>query len=317
MNKQRIAVLGATSHIAKGLIYNFLQEGNFELHLYARSVDKAREFIKLIGQDGNDKCIVHEQRDDLLTASYDTVINCVGVGTATKLQGDYSKYFTVTEEYDNLVLDYLRNGHPDTLYVSFSSGAVYGGEFSSPAQEDTTNCVQVNHIEPKDYYGIVRLNAEAKHRSLKDLNIVDLRLFAYFSRFIDLSDGYFITDIVNSILHNTPLATNDSDFMRDFVHSADLFALVLKCIAIKKLNMAVDVLSAAPIKKSEILAYFSQAYGLQYAMEPQVGVVSATGSKYAYYSAYANAERVGFVPQFTSMDAIREEAARLLPKAKI
>ncbi|OGM93867.1 hypothetical protein A2610_00410 [Candidatus Wolfebacteria bacterium RIFOXYD1_FULL_48_65] len=315
MNKQRIAVLGATSHIAKGLIYNFLQKGNFELHLYARSSEKVREFMKSIGQDNNNKCIVHGQRDDLLSAPYDVVINCVGVGTATKLQGDYSKYFTVTEEYDNLVLDYLRNGHPDTLYVSFSSGAVYGGEFSLPAQEDTTNCVQVNHIEPKDYYGIVRLNAEVKHRSLKDLNIIDLRLFAYFSRFIDLADGYFITDIVNSVLHNTPLATDDSDFMRDFAHPADLFSLVSKCIAIKKLNMAVDVLSAAPVKKNEILAYFSQAYGLQYAMEPRAGVVSATGSKYAYYSTYANAERVGFAPRFTSMDAIRDEVAHLLPKA--
>ena len=311
MNKKSIAILGATSHIAKGLINNFLEQDDFVLHLYARAPKKMRDFIVSIGRDGDVRCIIHERQEDFSNGAYDVVINCVGVGTATKLQGDYSKYFTVTEEYDNRVLDYLRNGHGDALYISLSSGAIYG-DFSKPASEDTAHCIRVNHVEPKDYYGIARLHAEAKHRSFVDLNIIDLRLFAYFSRFIDLNDGYFITDVIDSILHKTPLAVTDADFVRDFVHPKDLFALIVKCIDKRKINAAFDVLSAKPVKKSELLQYFSKEYGLQYSAKKDAGIASATGSKNMYYSTYQNASLVGYVPTYGSLEAIADEVTHLM-----
>lgn len=311
MSTKKVAILGATSHIAKGLIFIFLRNGNFALHLHARSSEKLRTFIGSIGRTDDANCIVHERRHDLLSGTYDVIINCVGVGTAKTLQGEYSKYFTVTEEYDNLVLDHLRNGHADTLYISLSSGAVYG-DFSEPANEYTTNCIKVNHPEPKDYYGIARLNAEAKHRSLVDLHIVDLRLFAYFSRFIDLSDGYFIIDVINSMLHETPLVTTDADFVRDFVHPMDLFSLVVKCIDKRTINTAFDVVSAGPVKKSELLEYFSKEYGLRYSVEKDAGIVSATGSKNMYYSTFHIAAQVGYKPAYTSLQAIADEAVHLL-----
>jgi short-subunit dehydrogenase len=43
-----IAILGATSHIAKGLIYNYNKKGTNKLFLFARSTDRLREFLKSI-----------------------------------------------------------------------------------------------------------------------------------------------------------------------------------------------------------------------------------------------------------------------------
>ena len=315
MKKLKIAILGATSHIAKGLIYNFLQNGEFSLHLYIRKSDKVNQihhFLDTIKKTVAKSYIIHKGYNDFLKCSYDVVINCIGVGTISKLQGDYTKYFTVTEEYDNLVINYLHNYHPKALYIGFSSGAIYGREFSAPVQENTTNCIRVNHITPQDYYSIVRLNSEVKHRAFKNLNIVDLRLFSYFSRFIDLSDDYFIVEVINCILNKKVLKTNKMNIVRDYIHPKDLFSLIRKCIKVDKINGAFNVVSLKPVSKWEILDYFSSEYGLKYKIIPSLNYTSATGSKNIYYSTYNNAARLGFKPVFNSMDAIKEESKYIL-----
>ncbi len=309
---KKIAILGATSHIAKGLIANFLQSGDFELHLYVRSSDKINDFLEKIRQSANKKLIIHKRYDDFLEGDYDVVINCVGVGTLNKLQGDYSKYFIVTEEYDNLVIKYLRNYRSDALYISFSSGVVYGREFSVPAEENTTNNIKVNHIAPEDYYSIARLNAETKHRAFNNLNIVDLRLFSYFSRFIDLSDGYFITELLSSVLNKKTFITNDVNIIRDYVHPSDLFSIIGKCVDAKKINTAFDVISAKPTEKNEILDYFSKKYGLKYEIRKSLRHTSATGSKNIYYSKYNSAKSIGYKPKFTSIETIQDQSKFIL-----
>ena len=64
-------------------------------------------------------------------------------------------------------------------------------DFSVPVDESTYSKWGINHISEADYYGIAKLNSEVKLRALKDLNIVDLRVFGYFSRFIDLEVTVF------------------------------------------------------------------------------------------------------------------------------
>lgn len=184
MKQPKVAIFGSTSHIAKGLINNFLQSGEFSLHLYTRSPDKVRSFLGAIGKSTEKDCVIHEGYKNFMKSSHDVVINCIGVGTLNKLRGNYTDYFMVTEEYDNLAIGYLRNKCPDALYISFSSGAVYGREFSAPVGENTMKSIRVNHIATEDYYAIARFNSEAKHRSFKNLKIVDLRIFSYFSRFL-------------------------------------------------------------------------------------------------------------------------------------
>lgn len=312
--KLKIAILGATSHIAKGLIYNFLQNGEFTLHLFIRQSDKVSEihhFLNTIERTAARKCLIHKGYNDFLRCSYDVVINCIGVGTMKKLQGDYTKYFTVTEEYDNLVINYLKK-HSAALYISFSSGAIYGREFSSPAKKNTANCLRINYIAPEDYYSITRINAEAKHRAFKNLNIVDLRLFSYFSRFADLKDDYFIIEIIKCLLNKKVFKTNKSNIVRDYLHPQDLFSAIKRCIEIGKINGSFDIVSKKPASKWEIINYFASEYGLKYKVTPSFKYISATGSKNNYYSISKNALYLKYHPQFTSMDTIKEESKYIL-----
>lgn len=312
MKKLKIAILGSTSHIAKGLIHNFLQDGGCNLYLYTRSEDKVRTFLGTIRRPSEMECIIYEGYKDFSKCSHDVVINCVGVGTMDRLGGDYTKYFMVTEEYDNLAIGYLCNGRPDTLYISFSSGAVYGRNFSAPVEENTINCIRVNHVTAEDYYAITRLNSEAKHRAFTGLRIVDLRLFSYFSRFIDLTDGYFMTDVINCILNKKVLVTDTVNIVRDYVHPEDLFSIIRKCIDVARINAAFDVTSAKPVEKRDILDYFSCQYGLKYEMRESLNQASPTGPKNIYCSKYPNAANIGYRPNFSSMDAIRQESEYIL-----
>ena len=47
-NKKKVIIIGANSHIAKGLIYNFAAEGNFEVFLYTTNEEKTKQFIKTL-----------------------------------------------------------------------------------------------------------------------------------------------------------------------------------------------------------------------------------------------------------------------------
>jgi nucleoside-diphosphate-sugar epimerase len=316
MTNIKIAILGATSHIAKGLIFHFLQKRGFVLHLFTRSPETTDEFLCSLDKAAGTGCFIHEGYSDFHHWLYDAVINCIGVGAARKLKGDYTLYFTVTEEFDNLVISYLQK-HPDTLYISIGSGAVYGPAHAAPVTQSSSNSVSVNHPAPQDYYGIVRLNAEAKHRAFRELHIVDLRVFAYFSRFIDLSEGYFITEIMDAILNGKVLLTDGLNMVRDYLHPEDLFSMVCRCIQRRRINTAFDVVSAKPCDKWEILESFSRKYGLRFEIVTDLGYTSATGRKNVYCSNYQAAFQFGYVPKHTSISTLLDEADRILPAAPV
>jgi nucleoside-diphosphate-sugar epimerase len=307
-----IAIMGATSHIAKGLIDRFLKRGDDHVYLFSRTGDKVQYFLDAIGRAGSGKHTVCTDYQAFSSHSYDVIINCVGVETRNKHDCDFTRYFTVTEECDGLAIGYLQNTNPDALYFSFSSGAVYGKGFLSPADECSVNSIQVNHVAPEDYYGIARINAEAKHRAHCTLRIIDLRIFAYFSRYINLKDGYFITDVMEAILHNKVLVTDSTNIVRDYLHPEDLFAMIDKCVRADKINHAIDVNSSHPVSKQEILDYFSSEYGLKYESRNFSENASATGAKINYYSTCKRAAQIGYVPRFSSMDTLQDEARFIL-----
>lgn len=307
-----VCILGSTSHISKGLICNFLCSGSSHLHLFTTSPSVVSRFIQDYYSHFAERCTIYTGYDQFESQQYDVVINCTGVGTQKRLSGDFTKYFTVGEKFDNMVIEYLQNCSPDTLYISFSSGAVYGGSFTEPATEWTGNNINVNHVEKEDYYSICKINSEAKHRAFRHFRIVDLRLFSYFSRFIDISEGYFITDIIDSIRNNKVLLTDPNNIVRDYVHPDDLFAMIMKCCEVTMINDAYDVMSARPIEKFELLKYFSRQFGLKYQLNESITIAGPTGAKAIYYSKFDKAHSLGYQPTFTSMDTIIGESKYLL-----
>jgi len=308
MRAKRIAIFGATGHIAKSLIDRLCCTDRYEFVLFYRSSDRMNAFLEMIPSNNT---ISAKKYSDFSQAEYEVIINCVGIGDPAKLNNAGVIIFRLTEKFDNMILDYLEK-HPEALYINFSSGAVYGTKFNMPVNESTCTKLDINHIVPGDFYSIAKLNAEAKHRAMADLNIVDLRVFGYFSRFLNLNAQYFMSEVISCVKDGKNLVTEKRDMVRDYIHPSDLVSLIEKCIAIKSVNDAFDVYSLKPVTKFEILEYFVKQYGLKYSIKDNMQISAATGTKDNYYSSYKKAEELGYSPQFTSMDSIIEEAKLIL-----
>ncbi len=309
-NKDKVIILGANSHIAKGLIYHFLQNGNFELYLYSTHKEKTKSFIQTL----NGKGIFIKSYREKFPNSANLIINCIGPGTPKSMQGHYENWFFLLEKFDNLALTYLKN-NPTTLYVHFSSGAVYG-TLKQPATQNTTNEFPINDLKWQRFYGLSKLYSEAKHRALPHYNIVDLRIFAYFSRFINYHEDYFLCNIIKSILENKMLHVTADDMIRDLISPKDLFRLILTCLAYTQhttLNLSLDVCSKRPITKKQILTFFVNHYGLKYKVPQTLQLLNSGGVKNNYFSKYKEpAKAIGFKPLLTSLETLTEETAHLL-----
>lgn len=308
ISNKRIAILGATGHIARGLIYGFCMSGQHQLFLFVRSAERMGEFLKTIHYNGD---ISVRGFDEFRNIEYDVIINCVGVGNPVKLKEMGGSIIRLTETYDNLVLDYLE-AHPNTLYIYFSSGAVYGTDFRVPADETTRAEIDINHISSGDYYRIAKMNSEAKHRAATGLNIVDLRIFGYFSRFIDLKSEFFMSEIVSCVKYGKDFVTTPINMTRDYVYLQDLLSLIEKCIDVHQLNDVFDVYSKEPVTKFEILDYFYKHFRLKYIVIDDINIASVTGSKNEYCSNNRSAQKIGYIPDSTSLDCIIRESAEIL-----
>ncbi len=237
---------------------------------------------------------------------YDVIINCVGISEPTKIMSDGNLLLKLTENYDNMVLEYLEK-NTSTLYINISSGAVYGEDFTTAVNDKSIAKIDINHLHQGIFYSIAKINSEAKHRSLDDLNIIDLRVFAFFSRFMNLDSKFFLGQIISALKRNRVFLTDKNNFFRDFVHPKDFFTLLKLCMRQKSVNDVFDVYSKKPISKFEILDYMSSRYGLKYKVTNKKYFQSPTGIKKNYYSTSRKAAKIGYKPRFSSAETIFDE----------
>jgi nucleoside-diphosphate-sugar epimerase len=305
----RLAILGATSHVAKNLIVGLAK--THQLCLFARSPERVASFV------AQEKVAVAETGSldsfDREGAAYDAVINCIGVGTPEKLRALGGELFALTERYDNAVLAHLGR-HASTVYVNFSSGAISGTDHREPITQDAEFRIRLDAIAASDAYRISKLNAEAKHRACAGHSIIDLRLFNLFSRHIDLDSSYLATDLVNAVRRGTECVTNDVEIVRDFVHPTDLCDLVSRCVRAQGQNRPFDVYSSRPAKKSEIIRAFQERFALQVKIVQGPQGASPTGVKSCYASNNHAAETLGYAPRHTSIEALLDETQALLSR---
>ncbi|MFA5275682.1 MAG: NAD-dependent epimerase/dehydratase family protein [Candidatus Omnitrophota bacterium] len=306
--KKKIAILGATSHIAKGLICSFNKSNTHKLFLFARSPARLKEFLN---ESGLKKGVVIGEFKGFPSYKYDVVINCVGAGTPNEFKNDISSIFRLTEDFDNIVISYL-DKFPRALYINFSSGAVYGKAFSKAAREGSICKLEVNNLKMQDCYSIAKINAEAKHRVRRDLNIVDIRIFSYFSRFIDLDSGYFLADVIKSIKEGKDLLTDSCDFIRDYIGKDDLFNLIRLIISRAPFNGFLDAYSKSPVSKFKLLEFFTKKYGLIYAIKDNIDFNCPTGKKNVYSSKFHAAAKIGYKPKFSSFETVKIESGFML-----
>lgn len=307
-----IAILGATGHVGKCLTAGLAAVSDVELTLVARDPARLGVFVATLPAASQERIRRQITFDDFASERYGAIINCVGYGDPAALaQAAGESIFSLTERFDQVALDYLA-GSPGTRYVSFSSGAAYGGGFEQPASHSTVSVFPINDLTPEDYYGVAKLASEAKHRALSDWAIVDLRLFGLYSRYLDPQARYFMNDVFYAISTGQKLSVGPEDIWRDYVDPTDLTAMVLSVLRSAPRNDVFDLCSAAPASKFEILNDFANRYGLEYAVHDGRKDGSPTGAKLNYYSLNRRFEVLGYMPSRTSLETLRAETdARL------
>jgi nucleoside-diphosphate-sugar epimerase len=302
-----IAIFGATSQIARDLIASFAKDDKHSLAMFARRPHAVTVPQHLLAT--NRYSVFH--LDEFNPAQqYDAIINFVGVGTPRKTVAMGSSILNITQRYDDIALDALRQ-NPHCRYLFLSSGAAYGSSFERPADERTPACFSINNLGASDWYGIAKFYAESRHRALVDRPIVDIRLFNYFSRTQDHESGFLISDVVNAIRGRQPLQTSQSPMIRDYIGPRDFHQLVERILAAPPINLAVDCYTRQAISKEELLSLMQQHFNLRYDYVSNQAV-SATGGKPHYYSVSRIAESFGYAPVSSSADNILTEMRALL-----
>ena len=306
----KIAILGSTGHVGKNLAYYFGNEYTHELFLFSRNEKKLEKTVSQLGLKKNFSVRTY---DEFNNSKYDVVINCVGISDPAKIKSSQGTILETTEKFDTMTLDYLER-FPESKLINFSSGIVYGGNFSSPITKTILidENFDGNEKDGRGEYALSKINSEIKHRMLKSLNIIDFRLFSFFSRFINLDAKFLMCEVISSIMQNKKFLTDETDIYRDYIHPKDLFLYVKKCMAKDSLNDVFDICSKKPIGKFELLNFLKEKYGLQYEIEPRVKSFNPTGFKRNYYSESRKAESLGYKPEYSSIGTISDEISFII-----
>jgi len=304
----RIAILGATSQIARDLIVSFSAEADKHLHLFARRPDEAAKWLMSVGLSGHYPV---DEFSGFANHEFDAVINFVGVGNPAQALTMGNSIFNITLHFDQLVLSYLQT-HPACRYLFLSSGAAYGANFNEPANRDTPAVVAINNLSSQEWYGVAKLHAECRHRAHPELSIIDIRVFNYFSHTQDISARFLITDILRAIRDKIVLKTSPEHIVRDFLHPSDFYKLVSALLFAPATNVAVDCYSRAPIDKSNLLVAMKEKFGLRYEIAEATASVNATGGKPHYYSLNTRAADFGYQPGLSSLEGIFQESEKIL-----
>jgi len=304
----RIAIFGANSQIAKDLLLSFSKKKNYEFSLFVRNVGLLKKWIN--NKNLNENYQVQEYSNFNNNQKYDLIINFVGIGDPAKVQEMGNNIFKITEKYDEMVLKYLKC-NKETRYIFLSSGAVYGGDYKYPVNKDALATIDINNLAVTDWYAIAKLYAEAKHRSLPNLFIVDVRVFNYFSHTQSMNARFLITDIIHAIKNKEVFKTSSENIARDFITPPDFYNLIRTIIDFKPINIALDCYTKSPVLKFDLLSEFGSKFGLKYEVGKDIDIVNATGAKLNYYSTNKIAKNMGYTPTNTSIDGVIQEIVSL------
>jgi nucleoside-diphosphate-sugar epimerase len=307
----RLALLGATSQIAKDFVRNIEQETNWTLGLFSRRPNAVEQWLKR--SPLAPPSFVGDFAEFARTKQpYDVILNFVGSGNPARTERVGATIMDVTHDFDELALQYLRR-NPDCRYIFFSSGAVYGGGYKSPVDDQTASLIPINQLGAQDWYGISKIYAEARHRALSDLSIVDLRVFNYFSYSADIEARFLVTDVLRAIRDRQVLQTSHENIVRDYVGPHEISQLIQRVLSAPPTNVAIDCYTKSPVDKLSMLKRMQSEFDLKFELvERQTGLL-ATGAKWNYYSTSKKAEKLfGYAPKDDSMDVILKQSRLIL-----
>jgi nucleoside-diphosphate-sugar epimerase len=299
----RIAILGATSELARDLVRFWISATTDVFALYSRRPADVQRWISAMGLERRAIAFPYGGLDG--ERGLDVLINFVGVGNPAKAIAMGTSILDVTQTYDSIALRYLER-NPACRYIFLSSGAVFGSKFDQPVDGHTVAKLPINSLRPHDWYSVAKLNAECRHRSRADLSIIDVRVFSYFSHTQDMSSTYFMADLVRAYRQREKFVTSSLNIVRDYVAPTDFYRLIRTMATGPRVNTVVDCYSRAPIDKFSILDWMRASYGLIYEVS-EGDSDCKTNAKYNYYSINKKAQEFGYEPELSSLDSIAGE----------
>lgn len=293
----KIAILGATSQIAKDLILSFSDEHN--LALFSRKISDVTVWMlenNLRNFTSNSYFELKNLRD------VDVIINFVGAGSPELIMKLGERIFDITESFDNMAMEYVERNH-DCKYIFISSGAVFGDNFHTPADAEKNSVFPINNLQPHHYYGYAKAMAEVRHR-ISPRTIFDLRVFSYFSPTVNINKRFMLNNMIRAIKDKSVFKIDRTQVIRDYIGPLDFYQMINVLMRQDKMNTAVDIYSRQPVSKDTLVSAMVERYGLQYeTINSPIGIHS-TGMKHKYYSVNASAYALGYKPTLSSLENI-------------
>jgi nucleoside-diphosphate-sugar epimerase len=307
----KVIVLGANSQISKDFILQLSLRSEMTCHLFSR----LPESLLLWAKENN----LDERRLSFSAYSQfsidnraDVLINFVGVGDPETAKKMGSSIIDITSFYDQLALDYIKT-NKTTKYIFLSSGAAYGGEFHDPVNSETPAVFNVSNLSASDWYGVSKFYAEARHRSMKEYSIFDVRVFNYYSSTMPLSTKSLITFVANSIISGDVLLTSADNINRDFITPPDFYELIMSIVNYPNhKNSAVDCYTKSFSDKFTLFEEIKKYHDFKYTIDSKFIALNATGNKKNYYSLNNSAKSIGYKPSLTSNQGVLQELTKLL-----
>src|SRR5262245_5101035 len=144
-----VAVLGATSHIARDFIRTAHEAHGLDFALYARRPEAVAEFVATheLPRHWSIANLADFPADDRgHTSEFGGIFDFIGFGDPAKAQGMGATIFSATFNSDQQALNYIQR-HPEIPYIFMSSGAVYG-DYRAPVTAESVALVPINSLTP-------------------------------------------------------------------------------------------------------------------------------------------------------------------------
>ncbi|AHK20210.1 epimerase [Yersinia similis] len=305
----KLAILGATSQIAKDLIIRLSKNQKVILHLYSRNAENVSAWLLSFNNHSGYKSSNIDYFDH--NYKYDAIINFVGAGDPEKIKEMGSEIIDITYKYDDLVIKYLKK-NSNCKYVFISSGAVYGDVFSDKDSLRTDSRFHIDN-NGSDFYGLAKFYSEIRHRSLSSLKIYDLRVFGYFSSSQNIESRFILSDMCRAVRDDEVFVTTSKEMVRDYIHPDDFHTLITSILANGIDNCALDCYSLCPINKKDLVKTMHDEFGMKYLITDLDDINIPKNDRIYYYSKNKKAfQLVGFIPQYSSKDAIVSEMRKII-----
>lgn len=296
---KRVAILGANSQIARDYVSLALEQTERKFYLFSRNPQVMSKGLDVYFDYKFELC----GYNSFGSHQYDMIVNFVGNSDPVYRMQPDNNIFSVTDKFDNLAINYLKNNH-QCKYIFISSGAAYGDIFAlQPAFDSSKSVFDFDSLSQSEHYGAAKYLAEQRHRSLPNFHIADIRIFSYFSKTQSMNSKLFLSQLIFALKNNIVFHTTADDMWRDYIGPSDFYRLLECVINASTTNFRVDCYTKMPISKSELLSFFVNHYGLRVkVIDTEKSVKNSCNS---YFSKNKFAESIGYYPALNSIDTVK------------